>query len=229
MIHTIAFDADDTLWENLTFFNEVEANVAELLSDFCEPDAFARTLVETERRNISLYGYGFKTFTLCMLEAAWEVSSGRVSADTLNAIRVAGKNVLEHGVDIMPHVEDTLAALEGYRRIVITKGDLFHQEAKLMASGLSRFFEEEHVVSEKEPATYRRILGEHAERCVMVGNSPGSDIRPMLDAGGWAIFVPHDLDWELDGAAPPEHERLRTGTMSDVPRLVEEIEEAMRA
>ena len=229
MIHTIAFDADDTLWENLTFFYEVEANVAELLSEFCDTETFASTLLETEKRNLPAYGYGFKTFTLCMLEAAWDVSGGRVSADTLNAIRVAGRNVLEHGVDIIAHVEDTLAALEGYRRIVITKGDLFHQEAKLLASGLTRFFAEEHVVAEKTAGTYRRILGEHVERSVMVGNSPGSDVRPMIEAGGWAIFVPHELEWEADGQRMEEHPRLRTGTMADVPRLIEEIEAAMRS
>ena len=210
-IKTIAFDADDTLWQNETFFREIEANVGELLADFATPDAFSAACREAEARNIPVYGYGLKGFTLSMIEAALDLAGDRLPARTVRDILDAGRAMLRHPVDLLPDVESTLARLHGrYRLIVVTKGDLYHQEHKIEASGLSRFFAAEHVVSEKDAALYRRIFGKSAGRSMMVGNSPKSDVLPALEAGAWGVHVPQEIGWEMDEADLPEnHPRFR--------------------
>ena len=232
-LEVIAFDADDTLWENEGFFRQIEADVGELLSPFCTPDAFSRRCRKAEEANIPLYGYGLKGFTLSMLEAAVDLSGGRLPARTAGDIIDAGKAMLRHPVDLLPDVEETLDALAGrYRLIVITKGDLYHQEHKIEASGLSRFFDAEHVVSEKDAALYGRVFaaeGPGAHRAAMVGNSPRSDILPALAAGAFAVHVPRPIEWERDAADipkdTPRYFRVeRMGELNDVIRHIEAAE-----
>ena len=211
MIETIAFDADDTLWQNETFFREIEADVGELLADFATPEAFSAACRVAEARNIPLYGYGLKGFTLSMLEAALDLSADKLPARTVRDILDAGRAMLRHPVDLLPDVEETLEALHGrYRLMVVTKGDLYHQEHKIAASGLSRYFAAEHVVSEKDVALYARLFAPAPERAMMVGNSPKSDVLPALEAGAWGVHVPQELGWEMDEAELPEdHPRFR--------------------
>lgn len=210
-IETIAFDADDTLWQNETFFRQIEADVGELIADFATPQAFSAACRVAETRNIPVYGYGLKGFTLSMIEAALDLSADRLPARTVRDILDAGRAMLRHPIDLLPDVEDTLERLHGrYRLIVITKGDLYHQEHKIAASGLSRHFAAEHVVSEKDAGLYARIFGAGVERSMMVGNSPKSDVLPALEAGAWGVHVPQELGWEMDEATLPEgHPRFR--------------------
>lgn len=226
-IETIAFDADDTLWQNETFFREIEANVGELLADFTTPDAFSAQCRVAETRNIPVYGYGLKGFTLSMLEAALDLSGDRLPARTVRDILDAGRAMLRHPIDLLPDVEETLERLHGrYRLIVITKGDLYHQEHKIVASGLQRFLAAEHVVSEKDASLYKRIFGPAAERSMMVGNSPRSDVLPALEAGAWAVHVPQELGWEMDEAdLPADHPRLRRiARLGELDGVLSEIE-----
>lgn len=221
----IAFDADDTLWENENFFRQIEADVGELLSDFCTSDAFSARCRQAEHDNIPLYGYGLKGFTLSMLEAAMDLSGNRLSGDLTRAIIEAGKAMLRHPIDLLPDVENTLQSLQGrFRLIVITKGDLYHQEHKIEASGLAIYFDAVHVVSEKNTALYRRIFdteGQGPRRSMMIGNSPKSDILPALEAGAHAVHVPRPLEWARDAAdipvdTPRYHRIDRLGGLASV-------------
>ena len=229
-LDVIAFDADDTLWENEEFFRQIEADVGELLGDYCTPGEFSARCRRAEHDNIPLYGYGLKGFALSMLEAAIELSGDRLPARTARDIIEAGKAMLRHPIDLLPDVEETLRALHGrYRLIVVTKGDLYHQEHKIEASGLSRYFDAEHVVSEKDPALYRRIFdaeGRGPRRSIMVGNSPRSDILPALEAGAFAVHVPRPLEWERDAAdIPLETPRFfRVARMGELTGVIERIE-----
>ena len=166
-----------------------------------------------------------------MLEAAVDLSDGALPARTVQDILDAGKAMLRHPIELLAEVEETLAELHGrYRLIVITKGDLYHQEHKIEASRLSRFFDAEHVVSEKDAALYRRVFaaeGVAPERAMMVGNSPRSDILPALEAGASAVYIPQPLAWERDAATiaagtPGFHEIRRMGKLLDVIRTVED-------
>jgi putative hydrolase of the HAD superfamily len=207
-ITAIGFDADDTLWQNETYFRMTEQRFAELLSDHGERHIISARLLDAERRNLRLYGYGVKGFTLSMIETAVEVTNGQVPASVVAEILSFGRQMLQNPVEPLPHVHETLEALAGrYRILLITKGDLFDQERKLAQSGLGDYFQAVEIVSEKTPRTYDRIFRRHAdgaERAVMVGNSLKSDVVPVIAAGGWGVHVPHELTWLLEHEPAPE-------------------------
>ena len=204
---TIGFDADDTLWQNEHFFRLTEARFATLLTGHVEPGALSAHLLEIERKNLRHYGYGIKGFTLSMIETAIEVTRGAVPASVIAEILEAGREMLTHPVETLPHVRETLEHLAGrYRMVLITKGDLFDQERKLAESGLGDLFDAVEIVSDKDAGTYRRVFaayGDGPERAMMVGNSLKSDVVPAIDAGGWGVYVPHDLNWALEHAEEP--------------------------
>ncbi len=211
---TIGFDADDTLWQNETFFRLTQDRFAALLADHAETDHLAERLLAAERRNLGHYGYGIKGFMLSMIETAIEVTGGRVPATVIGEILATGQEMLRHPIELLPHAGDVVAGFAGrYRLILITKGDLLDQERKLAQSGLGEFFDAVEIVSDKTRATYDRVFARHGDGpgcAMMVGNSMKSDVRPALDAGAWGVFVPHGLTWALEHAEPPkDHARFR--------------------
>ncbi|UUP18016.1 HAD family hydrolase [Nitratireductor thuwali] len=226
---TIGFDADDTLWQNEQFYRMTEQRFAALLAGHADPENLSARLLEAEKRNLKLYGFGIKGFILSMIETALEVTEGRVPAKTIADIMEAGREMLVHPIETLPHVSDTLERLAtDYRLVLITKGDLFDQERKLAQSGLGDHFDGVEIVSDKNPETYRAIFARHGdgpERAMMVGNSLKSDVLPALDAGSWGVFVPHELTWAVEHAERPGgaarfHE---IGHLGHLPPLVERI------
>ena len=206
---TIGFDADDTLWQNEQFFRMTEQRLATLLAAHASDTDILARLLEAEKRNLGLYGFGVHGFTLSMIETAIEVTQGRVPASVIAEIMDAGRYMLDHPMETLPHVRETLEFLAGnYRLVLITKGDLFHQERKLAQSGLGDLFDAIEIVSVKNPGTYRRIFDRHGDgpdRSMMVGNSLKSDVVPAIDAGGWGVHVPHELTWVLEHVEAPLH------------------------
>jgi putative hydrolase of the HAD superfamily len=228
-IQVIGLDADDTLWHNETIFRMTHQRFNALLSEFATPEEVEARLEAVERRNLSAYGYGAKGFTLSMLETALEVGGAGLPAPVLAEILAAGREMMSHPIEPLPGVEDALAALADRARLVlITKGDLFHQEAKLAASGLGSLFSGVEIVSEKRPDTYRRIFeryGAAPDQTVMAGNSVKSDVLPALEAGGYAALIPYPLVWSHEAAeTPADHPRFRElPSLADLPGWVEEI------
>ncbi|HEY0275090.1 MAG TPA: HAD family hydrolase [Paenirhodobacter sp.] len=213
----IGFDADDTLWHNERFFQRTQAHFADLLRDHLSPedcaDHLESRLHAAEFRNLGHYGFGVKGFTLSMIETAIEVTEGRVPARVIGKILDAGREMLRHPVEILPHARPAIEALAGhYRLVLVTKGDLLDQERKLAASGLGDLFDAVEIVSDKTPQIYHAVFARHAngaDRAMMVGNSLKSDVLPMIAAGGWGVYVPHDLTWVLEQAdAPQDHPRF---------------------
>ncbi len=207
MITAIGFDADDTLWQNEAYFRLTQDRFADLLRDHAEPGRLHERLLAAERRNIGAYGFGVKGFTLSMIETAIEVTEGRVPAPVIAEILGAGRAMLDHPVEILPHAREAVAALaRDYRLILITKGDLLHQERKLAQSGLGEFFAAVEIVSDKTAATYESVFARHgtgAAEALMAGNSLKSDVLPALAAGAFGVYVPHGLTWELEAAEEP--------------------------
>jgi putative hydrolase of the HAD superfamily len=203
----IGFDADDTLWQNEQFFRLTEERFAAMLAPYTRVEDVSERLLEAEKRNLGLYGFGIKGFTLSMIETAIEVTEGRIPATVIQDILDAGRDMLGHPVETLPHVPETLAGLAGrYRLILITKGDLFDQERKLAQSGLGELFDAVEIVSDKTASTYDRVFSRYADgpdRSMMVGNSLKSDVLPALAAGSWAVHVPHHLTWVVEHAEPP--------------------------
>ncbi len=206
-ITAIGLDADDTLWQNEQFHRLTEGQFAALLQEYAEGSQVSERLLEAEKRNLAHYGFGIKGFTLSMIETAIEITDGKLPVKTISDILDIGRELLRHPVETLPHVEETLRALNGeYLLVLITKGDLFDQERKLAQSGLGELFDAVEIVSDKTATTYRRIFSKVAdgpERAMMVGNSLKSDIVPAIAAGCYGVFVPHALTWVVEHVEPP--------------------------
>jgi putative hydrolase of the HAD superfamily len=225
----VGFDADDTLWQNEQFYRLTESAFADLLVDHAEPADLSERLLAAERRNLALYGFGIKGFTLSMIETALELTKGDLPGEVVGRILDIGRDMLRHPVDLLPHARETLEALAGrYRLVLITKGDLFDQERKLAASGLGPLFDGIEIVSDKTETAYAAVLGRQGstpEETVMIGNSLKSDILPPLALGAAAIFVPHDLTWIHEHAEAPEgHPRFfQARDLSEVPDILRSL------
>ncbi|MDR3512331.1 MAG: HAD family hydrolase [Caulobacteraceae bacterium] len=203
----LGFDADDTLWHNETVFNLTQARFIELLGGFAEPEHLAERLLAVELRNLRHYGYGVKSFTLSMIETALELTGEAIPSRVVAEILAIGRAMLEHPVEPLPAVHETLERLsQTHALVLITKGDLLDQENKLARSGLGDFFDAVEIVSEKTAATYSRVFARHGAlsgEAAMIGNSARSDIIPAIDAGFWGVHIPYALTWEHEQAEAP--------------------------
>jgi putative hydrolase of the HAD superfamily len=221
-ITTVGLDADDTLWHNETIFRLTHDRFVGLLSEHGDRDAIQARLAETEKRNLRLYGYGVKGFTLSMIETAMELTGGEAPAPVVREILAAGREMLAHPVETLPGVDEALADLsERYRLVLITKGDLMDQERKLAASGVGDLFAAVEIVSEKDRGTYERVFARHgtgATEAVMAGNSMKSDVLPAIEAGAWAVHIPYAVTWAHELAdAPDGHPRY--GALANISEL----------
>jgi putative hydrolase of the HAD superfamily len=211
-ITTLGLDADDTLWHNETIFRMSQDRFRSLMAEVAAPEVLDARLAEIEGRNLKLYGYGVKGFTLSLIETAMELTGGEPPGRMIADILAAGREMLGHPVEPLPGVEAALSELaDSYRLVLITKGDLLHQEQKLAASGLGDHFVAVEIVSEKDASTYDRVFARHgtgAGQAAMAGNSLRSDVLPALQAGAWGAYIPYPLTWAHELAeAPVGHPR----------------------
>jgi len=215
LIKVVAFDADDTLWDCQTWFDEVEQQCCELLAPWATAREVSEGLFATERKNLSLTGYGTKAFTLSLIENAVRVSHEQLTGDIVMRLIELGQHLLRFPTTPLPEVEETLqqlAAQRNYRLVVFTKGELMDQEAKLQRSGLEQYFSHMETVSNKTEREYRQLcenLDVAPEQTLMVGNSFRSDIAPALAVGAWAVHIPYHVVWELEKSEEFPHERLK--------------------
>ena len=212
-IDLICLDADDTLWHNMRHFNATEEALVAMLRPFADADVTRERLVECETRNLALYGYGAKGFTLSMVETAVELAGDHLPTSLVADILAAGRTLLAHPVELFDDVQATLEALSDVGRLVlVTKGDLLHQESKLAASGLGDLFGGIEIVSDKTADTFTRIFARYGvapQEAVMAGDSLRSDIHPALSAGAWAAYIPQEGAWSHEMAAvPDDHPRF---------------------
>ena len=228
-IALICLDADDTLWHNETWFRRTFDRFAELLAGFAPADEVQRRLDETEHRNLAAYGYGAKGFILSMLETAADIAGDALSPATVRDVLALGREMLAHPVEALEGVPEALAALaERAPLVLVSKGDLHHQEAKLAASGFGAWFTGVEIVSDKRSETYERIFaryGASPASAVMAGNSMRSDVLPALAAGAWAAFIPFELVWVHEAAEPPHgHPRYRElASLGELAGWIDEI------
>lgn len=224
-ISTIAFDADDTLWVNETYFRDTEARFAALLDRFETQNTLDQQLFLKEMQNLPVYGYGIKGFMLSMVECAIEISNGNVSTAEIQSILAMGKEMIERPVELLPGIETVLQQLQDrYRLLVLTKGDLLDQERKLAASGLGAYFHHVEVMSDKTPEKYQRLL-EHLEinpnEFLMIGNSLKSDVLPIIEIGAKAIHIPFHTTWAHEQVSDKEAERADYLTISNALELLD--------
>lgn len=218
MIAMIGFDADDTLWHSEGYYQAASAAFIDIVGRYVDlaDRRVHEDMLTTERRNLALFGYGAKGMTLSMVETAIAVTDARISAADIHRLVELGKGVLQHPVELLPGIRAAVEAVaRDFPLVLITKGDLFHQEKKVEQSGLSELFRRIEIVSEKDERTYRRLLEEFAiapAQFLMVGNSLRSDIEPVVRLGGWGVHLPYHVTWghELDHGLAPGHVQVAT-------------------
>ena len=233
-IRVLGFDGDDTLWHSETHFDVTQNAFRDLLSRHVPDADIDQRLAAMEMKNLSVYGYGVKSFTLSMLETAIELTESRIPASDLEVILGWGKKMLQEPTKLLDGVESTLRELSpNYDLLLITKGDLFDQEGKLARSGLGDLFSGVEVVSEKDTETYRGIFkrrGIRPEDFVMVGNSLRSDIVPVVNLGGQAVHIPYHVTWQHEHV--PDESMPQTGwhrldSIKELPRLITEMSDIL--
>lgn len=228
-IRTIGLDGDDTLWHSESHFVVTTDRLVELLEPWLTDDVAAegveQRLIAIERRNLALLGYGVKAFTLSMIETAIEASGGSIPTTAIQEIIGWGRDLLAHPVELLDGVADTLEGIGGsYDLVLITKGDLLHQESKVAQSGIEGLFRAVEIVSEKDPATYQRVLARHGaepSEFVMVGNSVRSDVLPVLQLGGRAVHVPYHVTWALEHPESSDAEFPTITSLRELPPLLD--------
>lgn len=231
-IKLVGFDGDDTLWRSQDYFDAAQAEFERIVGAYADL-ADVRVLdhlYRVEKRNLALFGYGVKGMALSMIEAALEITDQRIAGADVQRIVALAQSLLQHPVELLPGVREAVEAIAADREVVlITKGDLFHQEAKVRQSGLADAFRRIEIVSEKDDATYTRLFAEFGlapAQFLMIGNSLRSDIAPVLRLGGWGVHMPYHTTWahenEADIAADPA--RLRTvAEAASLPQAVREL------
>ncbi len=232
MIELVGFDGDDTLWRSQDFYETAQAEFEAVLANYVDlaETRLHERLLAIERGNLALFGYGAKGMTLSMIEAAIALTDGCIGAGDIHRIVTIGKDVLGHPVELLPGIREAVEDVASrYRVVLITKGDLFHQEHKVARCGLADIFHRIEIVSEKDPATYARVLREcevDIGQFLMVGNSLRSDIAPVVELGGWGVYMPYHMTWahETDTDFDTRSDRvLSVDDASGIPAAIDRL------
>lgn len=220
----IAFDADDTLWHNEPYFDEAQAKFCELFQDYASKQEILQLILNHQVKNLPLYGFGIKAFTLSMIESALALTNHQINGLVIEKIIAIGKDLLQKPVELLPNVTEVLEELKGkYKLVVATKGDLKDQHRKLHDSGLGHYFHHIEVMSDKTDLDYHKMLSRLdclPENFIMIGNSLKSDVLPVLNIGGIGIHIPYHTTWEYEKIDfEIEHKNFRS--ISDLKELFE--------
>lgn len=213
-VRTIAFDADDTLWENETLFREAERQWAEVMKDYGSLEELSAILYKREAENMEDLGFGAKPYLISVMETSVALAGDKLTGPMVAKIIAAGRQIMRNPATPLPGVKEALQAIRDkkkYRMVMLTKGDLLDQEHKIARSGLGCFFDRTVITSNKSKKEYLELCqaeGITPENLLMVGNSFKSDIAPVLELGGWGAYVPFKVIWEHEKTEEYEHPRL---------------------
>ncbi len=223
-VKVIAFDADDTLWVNETYFRNAEHTFASFLNSYETENKIHQELFKKEIDNLELYGYGVKGFTLSMIESALELSNFQISQKVLSDILDIGKEMLEKPIELLDGVEEVLQGLQDkYRLIVATKGDLLDQQRKLEKSGISHYFHHIEVMSEKKQTDYKKMLQRldiDPSELLMIGNSLKSDVLPLIEIGASAIHIPFHTTWAHETVTKEQKATINYKTLDNIKEVL---------
>lgn len=224
----IAFDADDTLWHNENLYTAAQEHFFTLLAKYRSREEVEPGLYSTEMRNLATFGYGIKGFTLSMIETAIEMTGGEVTGKEIQQIIDLARGMMANETQVLAGVRDTVAELaREYPLMIITKGDMFDQETKLARSGLGEYFRYFEILSDKTRERYELVLqrlGIDPARLLMVGNSLRSDIQPVVELGGTAVYIPYETTWAHEVVAVDEGRYHQLESMAALPGLVARLE-----
>jgi len=225
----IAFDGDDTLWDNERLYRQATVRFTDLLSRYTNPEEASHRLDEMEVQNICYYGYGIKSFVLSMIETAIDVSAGKAGGEVLLQIIDIAKDMLDAEVLLLENVQETLACLsQEYDLMLVTKGDQFEQERKINRSDLAKYFRYVEIVGDKTRETYQRLFDKYQinpHHFLMVGNSIRSDILPVVQLGGKAIYIHYLNTWMHEMVTEEEIKGLEFCELDHLGQLPEYLDQ----
>jgi putative hydrolase of the HAD superfamily len=222
---TLLIDADDTLWENNVYFERAIARFISFLNHHeFSPEQVRGVLNDVERECVVKHGYGQHSFSHALVDTFERLSVKPVTPELHAQIISFAHMVLDHPIEFLPEVPETLQYLCGrHRLIMVTKGAQEEQSGKIERSGLKEHFAATEIVAEKNPEAYDTLVEKHSlvrDSTWMIGNSPRSDVNPALAAGLHAVFVPHGDTWILEheevNAAPPPQRLLIVGRFAEL-------------
>jgi putative hydrolase of the HAD superfamily len=210
----IAFDADDTLWENEAFYQRGRQRFLDMIKPYPKAAQSEDAILDQlEIRNLPYFGYGVDGFIFSLLEAAIQITGGQITGRDLLPLLEYAREMVTAEIQVFPQVRETLALLaRQYPLLLITKGAALHQKSKVARSGLESFFTAVEVVDDKTREIYASLLQRYqlqAEKFVMVGNSMRSDILPVLELGARAIYIPNSLTWSHEQVELPANLKSR--------------------
>lgn len=220
-IKVIGFDADDTLWVNEPFYQDVEKEFCQMMKLYLPEKVTSEELFRTEMQNLEIYGYGAKGFILALIETALRATEGKITSEEISRILDIGKTLLTMPIQLLDGVENVLQILQPqYKLILVTKGDLLDQERKLQKSGLIGYFHHIEIMSDKHENNYKKLLAHldiKPEEFLMVGNSVKSDILPVTNIGAKAIHIPFEVTWQHEN----HHESPENDSFTSISQISE--------
>jgi putative hydrolase of the HAD superfamily len=199
----LIIDADDTLWEDSSYF---EQSIEEFIT-FLNHQTFSRAHVrsildEIERANSGLHIFGSRAFAQNLGECYCRLANGPVDSADLARARELGSRLLHQPRQVLAGVPETLHYLAPRHDLILfTKGHPVEQSLKLKTSGLAIFFRHIEITRTKNASVYSGLaarLGLDCSRTWMIGNAPRSDVNPALAAGLNAVYIPHAQTWRLE-------------------------------
>ena len=135
-----------------------------------------------------------------------------------------GKKTVQHQMKLYEHAEQTLANFYKTHKLVLaTKGDLKDQQYNIERSGLAGYFSHIEIMSEKDVPAYGTLLSKcnvAPEEFIMVGNSFKSDIKPVLEIGASAVYIPSEIIWTHEVVEEFDHPNLvNLDSINQLPEL----------
>ena len=197
----LLIDADDTLWENNIYFEQVRERFLQWMEELGFPAAEVQeTFVNFEHANILKNGYGGENFIRSLKDTYLSYQSEAAAcAGRLLRIDTMAEPVRQHPIQLLQGVRESLELLsQRHLTILFTKGSPAEQTQKVEASGLSRCFKAIEIVPEKSIDAFHEVIARHGlskAHTWMIGNSPRSDINPAVAAGIRAFYIPHAWTW----------------------------------
>jgi len=208
------FDLDDTLmWNEYTYSLAFIEFCRYILKIFHRRAPFAgdiaQMIVEISHRKIKeidpatsqLYGFSMHRFPDTLVDGykmLCENGWGEYGNEYARHIHDIGMKAFDQSLylkqGMVPGAKEVLNFLKskGDNLVLMTKGDPRVQNKKIKALGLLNWFPEILIVDNKTKENFKLVMRRRqaAGSIYSVGNSFSSDIRPGLDAGCCAIFIP---------------------------------------
>ena len=201
--YLLLLDADDTLWESGLFFERTEHDFLTLMTTLGSEEEMVRRIVHRrDVERLAVTGYGARPYmdTLRMILLELVPESPLWAMKAMDDIE---RNLLSHPVILLPGVISTLEEMKSIpvRTMVYTMGEKDHQTDKFMRSGLIDYVDELRIVPVKCVNALRDTLAytdTEPGNCIVVGNSPRSDINPALSLGAFAVHILRDRKWSAE-------------------------------